>query len=224
MSRPAVLAGLLLLSLAAGAARAEPPSGAFFKVQAGGHLLTQDSGLVPEGIPDSSESSGGPAVACAVMKRTGDRFSWGAGISFDGNQVDIGPDLGTAGVQTFGIVPLRVTGQMEYWLRRADPAASRVIPYLWAAAGWTFNIVGTEIEWFGDAPSGAPTGITLDDSPALGVGLGIHAPSGGAMRFSAELSLQWNRGDYTLYVADAPDRHGRFNLSGVYLMLGLTIG
>ncbi|MCU0232002.1 MAG: hypothetical protein MUC67_11615 [Acidobacteria bacterium] len=224
MSRPVVLPGILLIFFAIGAARAEPPTGAYFKVQAGGHLLTQDSGLVPEGIPDSSDSSGGFVLAVAGMKRTSERFCWGAGISFEGNRIDIGPDLGAAGIQTFGIVPLRVTGQMEYWLRRADPAASRVIPYLWAAAGWTFNSVGTEIEWFGDAPSGAPTGITLDDSPALGVGLGIHAPSGGAVRFSAELSLQWNRGDYTLFVADAPDRHGRFNLSGVYLLLGLTIG
>lgn len=224
MSRPAVLPVLLLLCLAAGAARAEPPTGSFFKVQAGGYLLTQDSGLVPEGTPDSSDSSGGLALAFAGMKRTSERFCWGAGISIEGNRVDIGPDLGAAGVQTFGIVPLRITGQMEYWLRRADPAAPRVIPYLWAAAGWTFNSVGTEIEWFGDPPPGAPSGLTLDDSPALGVGLGIHAPSGGAVRFSAELSLQWNRGDYTLYLADAPDRRGRFNLSGVYLLLGCTIG
>ena len=224
MSRPAVRLGLLLFLLAVGPGLAAPPSGYFLKVQVGGHLLTQDSGLVPAGIPDSSESPGGLAVAFAVMKRTGERFCWGAGLSFEGNQVDVGPDLGRAGVQTFGVVPLRVTGQIEYWLRRADPAAPRAIPYLWAAAGWTIHGVGTEIEWSSYPPPGAPAGLTLDDSPALGVGIGFHTPSTGNARFSAELSLQWDQGDYTLYLADAPDRHGRFNLSGVYLLIGCTIG
>jgi hypothetical protein len=224
MSRPAVLLGLLLLPLAAGPGLAAPPSGYFFQVQVGGHLLMQDSGLVPAGIPDSSESPGGLAMAFSVMKRTGERFCWGAGLSFEGNTIDVGPDLGTDGVQTFGVVPLRVTGQLEYWLRRDDPAAPRAIPYLWAAAGWTFNGVGTEIEWSPHPPPGAPAGLTLDDSPALGVGIGLHAPSAGSARFSAELSLQWDRGDYTLFLADAPDRHGRFNLSGVYLLIGCTIG
>jgi hypothetical protein len=75
-----------------------------------------------------------------------------------------------------------------------------------------------------DQPQGAPLGLTLDDAPALGVGFGIHAGTSHGARFNAEVSYHWNQGDYTLYLADAPDRHGRFNLSGVQLLIGVTFG
>jgi hypothetical protein len=48
-----------------------------------------------------------------------------------------------------------------------------------------------------------------------------HRPLNLAVR---QVSYQWNQGDYTLYLADAPDRHGRFNLSGFQLLIGVTFG
>jgi hypothetical protein len=224
---PAVLAALAVL-LSGSPGLAEPPSyvsNALFKIQSGAHLLTQETGLVPDGVPDSDESPGGLVVALSALKRGAGCFFWGAGISMEGNEVEVGPDLPAVGLQTFGVVPIRLTGQMEYWFLPRDPAATpRVIPYLWAAAGWAHNGVGTEIEWFSDPPQGAPLGLTLDDAPALGVGFGIHAGTSHGARFNAEVSYQWNQGDYTLYLADAPDRHGRFNLTGVQLLIGVTFG
>jgi hypothetical protein len=223
MRRLVALAGLSLL--AAGPGLAEPPSGWFGKLQAGGHLLTQDSGLVPGGTLDSDDSPGGLAISVSIMKTTGSRFAWGGGLSFEGNSVDVGPEFPGTGIQTFGIVPVRVTAQMEYWfLPRDGSRPAGTVPYLWAAAGWTANGVGTEVEWFGSASAGAPLALTLEDSPAVGVGFGAHFKSGSRFRFNAEVSYQWNAGDYTLYLEGERDRRGRFDLGGIYLMLGLTLG
>jgi hypothetical protein len=221
---------LLLVSVAtsspAPANTVEDPRGVAIKIQIGGHALTQDTGIVDPSVPDSSESAGDVMGSFSMLGKDGGRTPFGVCLELDGNKVLAGPGLEVVGVQTFGIATIRALGIVEVRMREpeGDPGGS-FQPYALFGAGWNFHSVGSKIEWLGfPPPEGTPLSVDLDGSPALRAGIGFHSKgTRGGLSFNLEGGWKWDRGDYTMRVQGEPDRRGRFNLSGIYALLGITL-
>jgi hypothetical protein len=199
--------------------------GIAIKIQLGGHLLTQDTGLVAD-EPGSSEQAGGALLSLALLGKDRSRFPYGVCMDIEGNRVDVGPEFLAVGVQSFGIATVRVMGQMEVRLRGPQREPRETLqPYATFGVGWNFNSTGAKVSWLGSPPpAGAPVDLDLDGSPAVRVGLGFHS-KGTQRGLSANMEggWKWNAGDFRMRVAEEPGRTGTFDLSGVYFLFGITL-
>jgi hypothetical protein len=216
----------LLAVPSATAAPAQDTKGVAIKIQIGGHLLTQETGIASKEIPNSTEDSGGLLADFTVLGKDGGRTPFGVCLELEGNRVEAGPAVEGVGVQTFGIATIRIMGQMEVRLRgpQREPRAS-LQPYVSLGAGWNFHSVGAKIEWLAlPPPTGTPLSLDLDGSPALRVGVGFHSKgTQGGLSVNLEGGWKWDAGDYSMRVQDQPDRQGSYDLSGVYLLFGITL-
>jgi hypothetical protein len=226
------LAALLILQMSflvdssVTAASAEDTRGVAFKIQIGGHRLTQETGIVPGDISDSTEDTSGPIASLTLLGKDRGRTPYGVCMELEGNRVEVGPEVQGVGVQTFGIATVRVMGQLEFRLRgpQQDPGASWQ-PFLLLGAGWNFHSVGSKIEWpVAPPPAGTPRSLELDGSPALRLGAGFHSKgTQGGLSFNLEGGWKWDAGDYTMRVQGQSDRRGAYDLSGGYALIGITL-
>lgn len=221
-----VIRSAALVFLSVSVATAQDTKGVAIKIQGGGHLLTQDTGIVSTEIPGSSEDRGGPLVDLTILGKDRGRTPLGLSLEIEGSSVDAGPELEGIGVQTFGIATVRIMGQMEVRLRgpQREPRES-LQPYVSLGAGWNFHSVGAKIEWpLAPPPAGTPLSLDLDDSPALRAGIGFHGKgTRGGLSVNLEGGWTWDAGDYRMRVQDEPVREGGYDLSGFYLLFGITL-
>ena len=220
--RPTVLPLFSALLLAGASPAAADVEG---KIQIGGQWLTQDSGIVSDRVPGSSDGKGGVVGSLSVFGEGHGRRSWGFGLDLEGNAADAGPATGV-GVQTFGIVTFRLMAMMEIRLRAPRTGAEETfVPYALAGAGWGYHGVGEEIEYLGlPPPVGTPLHLDLDSSPAFRAGAGFHRKvTEQGLAINLEGGWKWDVGDFHMRLQGAPDREGRFNLSGAYALLGITL-
>ena len=207
----------LAASLPAGAC-AEPGAGSvLFKVQVGGHLLPQKSRLAPAGVPQGHEDRGGVLGSTSLLVNTRPHISCGLGMDIEGNRVDIGD-------QVFGIATLRATAQAEV-MKSAHSyrGAKTTESYALVGLGWNFNSVGSRLEYpNGGAPVGTALELELKNSPALKIGVGFRGRvSKEGLLLGVEGGWGWNRGSYRMTFSGSPERPGRYNLSGLWLALGI---
>jgi hypothetical protein len=213
------LVWLLVISTPAAA----QPSRAL-KVQLGAHRLLGDSGLVPPGVPDSNAQPGGVLVGLSALRCGPRRWSGGLELALEGNRVDVGPSFPATGAQVFGIATLRLLAVAECRLLHSEMRFQDTEPYALAGLGWNWNWVGTKVTWVGGTPDGAAVDLDLDHSPAMLLGLGVHQRvTHAGLYLNAEFGWKYNAGDARMTVAAAPDRNSHFDLSGCYLLAGLTL-
>jgi len=200
-------------------ARAEDSAGrVLFKVAPGGHLLPGGSNVVPDGLPEGSEERTGVLGSTSFFFNPGGRVSYGLGMDIEGNGAWVRD-------QFFGIATLRALGQVEL-VRHPRPASRdwKHESYALLGAGWNFNSVGAKITYFNGAPAGAALDLQVKDSPALRLGLGhrVRVTKQGLM-LTGETGWEWNQGSYRMTFSGSPDRTGDYNLSGFWLLLGISV-
>jgi hypothetical protein len=211
--------------LPAGPAIATPAPGRTFKIQLGEHFLLGDTGLVPASVPGSSASHAGVMAGLSALFLDTGRWAGGVGGEIEANRLDVGPAFPATGNQVFGLVTVRVLAQAEWRLRhRSGNRFLSTEPYVILGAGWNWNLVGTKITWLGSTPDGAALHLDLDSSPAVRVGFGVHQRATHAgLYVHAETGWKYNAGGYRMTVEGSPDHTSRFDLSGPYVLVGLTL-
>ncbi len=218
------LIATVLAGAAQGVAFAEDPKGSAFKISIGGQLLTQSSGIASSWAPDLSEDDGGVLASLTYLRRDKGRYPYGICMELDGNVVDVGPPIGLAGIQTFGIATVRTTGLVEFRFR--DPRAvdaERRQPYASVGAGWSFHRAGSKIAWpVAPPPAGTPLALKLDESPAVRVAVGFNHRTRG-VSFNLEVGWKWDAGNYRVLVQGEPERRGSYDLSGTFFLFGVNL-
>jgi hypothetical protein len=223
---PLILAAATFAAFAPNVAIAEDAQGVAIKIQIGGHLLTQGTGIDPPSVPGSTEDSGGVLATFTILGKDRGRLPYGFCFEIDGNGVDVGPEVEGVGIQTFGIATIRIMGLMEVRLRgpQSDPGESWQ-PYLSVGAGWNFHGVGTEITWLGSSPPpGTARSLDLDGSPVIRLGTGFHAKATeGGLSINMEGGWKWDAGDFRMRIEGQPDLRADYDLSGAFLLFGITL-
>ena len=207
----------LAASLPAGACAETGAGSVLFKVQVGGHLLLQKSRLVPAGVPQGHEDRGGVLGSTSLLVNTRPHVSYGIGMDIEGNRADIGD-------QVFGIATIRAMAQAEFRKSaHSNGGATKTESYALVGLGWNFNSVGSKVEYLkGGAPVGTALELQLENSPALKIGVGFRGRvTKEGLLLGVEGGWQWNRGSYRMTFSGSPERPGRYNLSGLWLALGI---
>jgi hypothetical protein len=200
--------------------------GATAKIQIGQHFLLHESGMLPPGIPASTEDKIDLLASFALLFLHRGSLSLGLGFDIEANRFQVGPDRPASGPQVFGVFTFRPLALAEWRLRRGRPGiVAGTQPYAVAGAGWNVNHVGVKILYpVGSPPDGAPLDLLIDNTPAARVGIGVHQRvSARGLFLNLEAGWKWATGSYRMTFANRPDLSGDFDLSGPTVLFGLTL-
>ena len=195
-------------------------SGPMIKALLGGYGLTQDTGLVQPDLQPSMENRWSTIASLAVLLEK-NRFAAGIeGSTEFFTDVSVGPEFGV-GAQTFSIQSIQILAVGEWRPgSSSNGELQNTQPFVGLGLGWNFNRSVAKLEWPQFAPDGAATNLELEDSPALRVVGGIYQRIR-SLYLVGEVGWSLNTNAFRMTINNRPDRTGDYNLSGVFVAVGV---